>query len=199
MWSPALIVRQHIPLQLCQISARPHGNIFQKTVFFCKNVIAQQSVSLLLHYWMSCPPSPAHLCKLRYQWCSTTVHFEYFHLATRLTVLTVVGMFGLDEVLVILGNGQFVHVEKLAFCRFSVKVHFTLGYCLLGQELQKFVASVIYKIMNLSCNRSCYVFCHSWRWILYFGITKCRSDVFGGKCMALIFGSSLSHWPAIMS
>lgn len=70
-------------------------------------------------------------------------------------------MFGLDEVLVILGNGQFVYVEKLAFCRFSVKGHFTFSYCLLGQELRKLAACVIYKIMNLSCNRSYYFLYYS--------------------------------------
>jgi hypothetical protein len=82
---------------------------------------------------------------------------------------------------------------KLTLCRFSVKVHFTFGYCLLGQELQKHVVYVRYKIINLSCNEIYYSLIIAEDHFCPLALLNAGQNISGGDGMALVFGSSLPH------
>lgn len=69
-------------------------------------------------------------------------------------------IFGLDEVLVILGNRQFMYMENLPSAGFLLKCILpSVTVC--WDKNQKHVAYVRYKIINLSCNEMYHFFNHS--------------------------------------
>ena len=77
-------------------------------------------------------------------------------MGTRLAVY----IFGLDEVLVISGNGQFMFMENSRFAGFLLKCILpSVTVC--WDKNYKNVAYVRNKIINLSCNEMYYFFNHS--------------------------------------